>query len=974
MLRKVQKYYADIQRKEDGFDLSGTNRGMIEGVDVYARALKNERPPGWSVRRNFASHWAEASLRMSIGKSGEQSERNLQTSPERQLQVQGVIKRRMSNMDFTKSTTDRTNCQRTLKNKSREKQRLNSRTSEVLVSRPCISREEFKRLVLSASKIISAITPEATLQELKNENESIKHKEVLSFETNCSKEHTSNVPNKDMAAHSSENSNSASLSPAVGDFSSVITWYESIQVDSESDSAVDVKDQMNDSMQHEVSSTNTKVEEYEIIVHTGTTAHSSAPAKVYVTLIGNIGRSEELLLSNSLTNSVPFHKGQTDIFKVKTKDVGQLKNCIIRQEKNDKSHSLYWEDVIIKKWGTSANLYVFPCNTWLSSEVETVLQCLPESESYEGSLALSTEGSASETQSISLPVSMNSSISSSHSSAKTSPFFQQVGEKGSSKSSTSQRMSLDFDSSSSTLSSKTLQYVEGITSSRGVRSPSNQTKEYDLKSYNHQPEIKSRRLYKTTTINNSNIKGTAAKRYSNSVPVPRPFSAPPFSQEQIENYVNKSAEKQTLQTIISTDIHSQKGRAHTGDFQKESYVCKGTEKKNCTEESQNRINKGRKMDEKVALKSEKPNTKSGTILPENKHLQKIPLATEEICHVVEETEYNKSRIVCRAEDGKGENGILENEIVWTHPSDTQHEASFPDITCRMPLPLYNIFINMVRDMAPYSDVSDTSSKSNNSKIENTLGDSNPSPCNGTVEDNKIDLYQTPNVNRSLEQETTNCLSQQSHNKHGIGPGNSNAASDSTCKEHTHSNSDELSLSETKELGFSISSTSDSLHSLNSQNDDEERMGLDEDNEYSDSSGLFYSAVDYIKTNHSHLLETLCHDNFSLLSYTDSEGRTLLHHAAAHGNVNICQVLLKDNIGRMQLDLQDIYGKTALHYAIQMHNSAVLKFLVNEEAKYEIPDKNSQTVLDLALSLIEWHVYGEGNDGSTYPPIGWLPSI
>ncbi|KAJ1097106.1 hypothetical protein NDU88_002233 [Pleurodeles waltl] len=901
-------------------------------LEAIMRALKNERPPGWSVRRNFASHWAEASLRMSIGKSGEQSEKKLQTSPERQMQVQQIIKRRMSHMNFTKSATDHRTGQRTVKNKSREKKPLHSRTSAVQVSRPCVSREEFKRLVLSASKIISAITPVATLQETKNEKESIQNNEVLSVETQCSKEKTPNVSNEDISRDSPGNSNSVSLSPAIGDFSTVLTWYESIQADSDSNSAVDIKDQTNYSKQHEVSSTNTKVEEYEIIVHTGTTAYSSASAEVYVSLVGNNGRSEELLLSNSLTNSVPFGKGQTDIFKVKTEDVGQLKNCIIRQENKDKSHSLYMEDVIIKKWGSSADLYVFPCNTWLSSEVEIVLQCLPDSDLQEGSPARSMEGSTSENQSISLPVSRKSSISSSQSSRKTSPSFQQDGENSSSGSFTSRTKSLDSSSSSSTFHRKTLQYVEGITSSKGESSLSDQKNGYDLQSQNQELEVKSHTLQKSSTINNSTIKDTAAKRHSNSVPVPRPISAPPFSQEQIENYDNKSTENQTF---MLTGIYSQKGRPKTGKFHKEScYVCTTTERKiNCTEEVEIKINKGRKTDECV----------------ENKSTQETPLIIGETTHFAEGTEHSKRRVTCKGANAECENDILENAPVYPHHSESQHEEAIPDMTCRVSLPPYNIFLNLGRDMASCSDVSDTCSKSN-SEIENTLEDSNPSPGKGTVVDDTCS------------------------DKHGIGPRNRSAASDSSRKEHINSNSDEFSLSETEEVAFSISSTSDDLHSLNSQNDDEEKMGFDEHIEYSDSTGLFYNAVNCIKTNNCQLLENLCHNNFSLLSYTDTEGRTLLHHAAAHGNVDICQVLLKDNIGRMQLDLQDIYGKTALHYAIQMHNSAVLKFLVNEEAKYDIPDQNSQTVLDHALSLIEWHVNVEGNEGSTYPPIGWLPSI
>ncbi|OCT64107.1 uncharacterized protein LOC108701546 [Xenopus laevis] len=120
---------------------------------------------------------------------------------------------------------------------------------------------------------------------------------------------------------------------------------------------------------------------------------------------------------------------------------------------------------------------------------------------------------------------------------------------------------------------------------------------------------------------------------------------------------------------------------------------------------------------------------------------------------------------------------------------------------------------------------------------------------------------------------------------------------------------------------------------------------------SEMAQIFQKALDAVEREDSTKLKHMCEQHFFLLSSTDKEGRTLLHHAASRDKTAICQLLLDSTIGLMNIDRQDTFGKTALHYAVQNGSSGTIKVLVNNRANYDIPDGYSRTVLDAALQKL-----------------------
>ncbi|XP_056389610.1 uncharacterized protein LOC130283909 isoform X9 [Hyla sarda] len=121
---------------------------------------------------------------------------------------------------------------------------------------------------------------------------------------------------------------------------------------------------------------------------------------------------------------------------------------------------------------------------------------------------------------------------------------------------------------------------------------------------------------------------------------------------------------------------------------------------------------------------------------------------------------------------------------------------------------------------------------------------------------------------------------------------------------------------------------------------------------SENSDIFQHSLSAIHNQDENTLRKLCLSYFFLPSITDEEGKTLLHHAAAQEDSSICQVLLDTNVGLVNIDQQDRFGKTALHYAVQKGNPKIIKILLDNGAKEEIPDKKSQTVLDIALYKVQ----------------------
>ncbi|CAM2099697.1 unnamed protein product [Caretta caretta] len=140
------KYYIDVQRKEDSFDLSGASRNEAESPSFYMHPGSiAEQKCDQCLKHNFTDCKFEASLRVYTGNS-EECERKLQSSPERQQEMKIIKKKNW--------------------HKIKKLHSFPSRLSQ-FPPPPYTSQEEVMRLISSASKLIVAATCEISSEEIK---------------------------------------------------------------------------------------------------------------------------------------------------------------------------------------------------------------------------------------------------------------------------------------------------------------------------------------------------------------------------------------------------------------------------------------------------------------------------------------------------------------------------------------------------------------------------------------------------------------------------------------------------------------------------------------------------------------------------------------------------------------------------------------------------------------------------------------
>lgn len=89
-----------------------------------------------------------------------------------------------------------------------------------------------------------------------------------------------------------------------------------------------------------------------------------------------------------------------------------------------------------------------------------------------------------------------------------------------------------------------------------------------------------------------------------------------------------------------------------------------------------------------------------------------------------------------------------------------------------------------------------------------------------------------------------------------------------------------------------------------------------------------------------------------LRYQGKDGNTLIIQAPKSSKGGIAKFLTQQVTDSTVLDIQNNYGKTALHYTIiNLHNGrSTFKKLIKKCAKCDIKDKNGYTVLDLINKL------------------------
>ncbi|XP_065414992.1 uncharacterized protein LOC101946803 isoform X3 [Chrysemys picta bellii] len=159
------KYYIDVQRKEDSFDLSGASRNEAESSSFYMHPGSiAEQKYDQCLKHNFTDCKFEASLRMYTGNS-EECERKLQSSPERQQEMK-IIKKKMAQDVVTDRPFP------VLVRSTKRTKKLHSFPSRLsqFPPPPYTSQEEVMRLISSASKLIVAATCEISSEEIKKPN------------------------------------------------------------------------------------------------------------------------------------------------------------------------------------------------------------------------------------------------------------------------------------------------------------------------------------------------------------------------------------------------------------------------------------------------------------------------------------------------------------------------------------------------------------------------------------------------------------------------------------------------------------------------------------------------------------------------------------------------------------------------------------------------------------------------------------
>ena len=78
---------------------------------------------------------------------------------------------------------------------------------------------------------------------------------------------------------------------------------------------------------------------------------------------------------------------------------------------------------------------------------------------------------------------------------------------------------------------------------------------------------------------------------------------------------------------------------------------------------------------------------------------------------------------------------------------------------------------------------------------------------------------------------------------------------------------------------------------------------------------------------------------------DSEGRTLMHHMALNGEMEVAKFLLSK---KANIDARDNKGKTPMHYAVKGRTAEVVSFFIWHKANVAFADKKGRSPLYAAI--------------------------
>uniref|UniRef100_A0A8C4ZN74 Lipoxygenase homology PLAT domains 1 n=1 Tax=Gadus morhua TaxID=8049 RepID=A0A8C4ZN74_GADMO len=99
---------------------------------------------------------------------------------------------------------------------------------------------------------------------------------------------------------------------------------------------------------------------------TGDVKGAGTDANVFVTLFGDFGVSPKVHLASK--SRTAFEKNKTDVFHIKTHNVGPLKKLRIEHDNTGMNAGWFLDRVVVTDVNRPHLRYYFPCNNWLSQE------------------------------------------------------------------------------------------------------------------------------------------------------------------------------------------------------------------------------------------------------------------------------------------------------------------------------------------------------------------------------------------------------------------------------------------------------------------------------------------------------------------------------------------------------------------------------------------------------------------------------
>uniref|UniRef100_A0A9J8ARP5 Lipoxygenase homology domains 1a n=1 Tax=Cyprinus carpio carpio TaxID=630221 RepID=A0A9J8ARP5_CYPCA len=108
------------------------------------------------------------------------------------------------------------------------------------------------------------------------------------------------------------------------------------------------------------------VEVYEVVTVTGDVKGAGTDANVFITLYGEFGVTPKVHLASK--SRTAFEKNKTDVFRIKTHNVGPIKKIRLEHDNTGMSASWFLDRVIVTDMNRPHLRFFYACNNWLSRD------------------------------------------------------------------------------------------------------------------------------------------------------------------------------------------------------------------------------------------------------------------------------------------------------------------------------------------------------------------------------------------------------------------------------------------------------------------------------------------------------------------------------------------------------------------------------------------------------------------------------